>query len=203
MKKFFTILIASVLSTVLFAAPQGKLALLDEAAISTTQKLQKAINAFGTSKSFKAPQKQLPTTTHEAKLIASPTAKKAPAEVITLTGEGFLVGPEYEAETGEWYVALEAQGYTFRLCWYGNEESYCGEYTFDDISWDWTWGWYQSSNSFYEIHLSDITMSISEKQVGNYLKQIVLDATLVDDQDNTYELHAVHNMYIPKSTIYN
>ena len=140
---------------------------------------------------------------HPAASYAMPLKREAKAEVISLNGDGFLVGPEYEAETGEWYIALEAQGYTFRLCWYSNEESYCGEYTFDDISWDWTWGWYQSSNSFYEIHLSDITMSISEKQVGNYFKQIVLDATLVDDQDNTYELHAVHNMYIPKSTVYN
>lgn len=140
---------------------------------------------------------------HPIASYAMPLKREAKAEVISLNGDGFLVGPEYEAETGEWYIALEAQGYTFRLCWYGNEESYCGEYTFDDISWDWTWGWYQSSNSFYEIYLSDITMSISEKQVGNYLKQIILDATLVDDQDNTYELHAVHNMYIPKSTVYN
>lgn len=140
---------------------------------------------------------------HPAASYAMPLKREAKAEVISLNGDGFLVGPEYEAETGEWYIALEAQGYTFRLCWYGNEESYCGEYTFDDISWDWTWGWYQSSNSYYEIYLSDITMSISGKQVGNYLKQIVLDATLVDDQDNTYELHAVHNMYIPKSTVYN
>lgn len=132
-----------------------------------------------------------------------PIKQQTSTDAIILNGEGFLVGPEYDAETSEWYIALEAQGYTFRLCWYGNEESYCGEYTFDDISWDWTWGWYQSSNSFYEIYLSDITMSISEKQVGNYLKQIILDATLVDDQDNTYELHAVHNMYIPKSTVYN
>ena len=140
---------------------------------------------------------------HPVASYTMPLKREAKAEVISLNGDGFLVGPEYEAETGEWYIALEAQGYTFRLCWYGNEESYCGEYTFDDISWDWTWGWYQSSNSFYEIYLSDITMSISEKQVGNYLKQIILDATLVDDQDNTYELYAVHNMYIPKSTVYN
>lgn len=200
MKKFFTILIASVLSTVLFAATQGKLALLDETAISTTQKLQKAINAFGTSKSFKAPQKQLQTTTHEAKLIASPTAKKAPAEVITLTGEGFLVGPEYEAETGEWYVACEAQGYTFRLCWYSTADNFTGTFNIDDIDLEDSWGWFQSDDLFYEIFYSDVTMTVSEKTKGN-LKQIVIDATILDNQDRTYQLHTVHNTFTPKSTV--
>ena len=49
--------------------------------------------------------------------------KKAAAADIVLNGEGFLVGPEYEAATGEWYIALEAQGYTFRLCWFGDEDN--------------------------------------------------------------------------------
>ncbi|MBQ9751922.1 MAG: hypothetical protein IJV81_03720 [Paludibacteraceae bacterium] len=109
-----------------------------------------------------------------------PIKQQTSTDAIILNGEGFLVGPEYDAETSEWYIALEAQGYTFRLCWFGDEDNYCGTYTFDDISWDWTWGWYSSDNSFYEIYFSDITMTISEKQVGNYLKQIVLDAHLVD-----------------------
>ena len=93
--------------------------------------------------------------------------KKAAAEDIVLNGEGFLVGPEYEAETGEWYIALEAQGYTFRLCWYGDEDNYCGTYTFDDMSMDYSWGWYQSADMFYEIYFQDVTMTISEKVEGS------------------------------------
>jgi hypothetical protein len=44
-------------------------------------------------------------------------------------------------------------------------------------------------------------MTISEKQVGTCLKQIVLDATILDSNDNTYQLHAVHSLFTPKSTI--
>ena len=126
--------------------------------------------------------------------------KKAPTEDIVLNGEGFLVGPEYDATTREWYIALSAQGYTFRLCWFGNEGTYCGTYAFDDISWDWSWGWYQTEDMFYEIYFQDVTITISEKVEG-CLKQIVLDATILDTNDRTYHLHSVHNTYTPKSTI--
>ena len=126
--------------------------------------------------------------------------KKAPVEDIVLNGEGFLVGPEYDVATGEWYIALSAQGYTFRLCWFGNEDTYCGTYTFDDISWEWSWGWFQTDDMFYEIYFQDVTMTISEKVEG-CLKQIVLDATILDTNDRTYTLHSVHNTYSPKSIV--
>ena len=128
--------------------------------------------------------------------------KKAAAEDIVLNGEGFLVGPEYEAATGEWYIALEAQGYTFRLCWYGEEDNYCGTYTFDDMSMEYSWGWYQSADMFYEIYFQDVTMTVSEKVEGS-LKQIILDATILDTNDRTYKVHSVHSAFSPKSTVEN
>ena len=130
--------------------------------------------------------------------------KKAKAGTIDLNGGTFLVEPEYEAETGEWYIAVESNGYTFRLCWYAPENNYSGTFTYDDISWDWTWGWYQSADSFFEIYPSDITMTIVERTVSDCLKEIVLDATISDDANNrTYVLHVVHSAYSPKSTVEN
>ena len=126
--------------------------------------------------------------------------KKVAAEDIVLNGEGFLVGPEYEVASGEWYIALEAQGYTFRLCWFGDEDNYCGTYTFDNMSMEYSWGWYQSADMFYEIYFQDVTMTISEKVEGS-LKQIVLDATILDTNDRTYKLHSVHCAFTPKSTV--
>ena len=134
------------------------------------------------------------------KRYALPAMQKAAAADIVLNGEGFLVGPEYEAATGEWYIALEAQGYTFRLCWYGEEDNYCGTYTFDDISMEYSWGWYQSADMFYEIYFSDVTMTVSEKVEGS-LKQIILDATILDTNDRTYKLHSVHSTFAPKNTV--
>ena len=136
------------------------------------------------------------------KRYALPAMQNAAAADIVLNGEGFLVGPEYEAATGEWYIALEAQGYTFRLCWYGEEDNYCGTYTFDDISMEYSWGWYQSADMFYEIYFSDVTMTVSEKVEGS-LKQIVLDATILDTNDRTYKLHSVHSTFAPKNTVEN
>ena len=134
------------------------------------------------------------------KRYALPAMQKAAAADIVLNGEGFLVGPEYEAATGEWYIALEAQGYTFRLCWYGEKDNYCGTYTFDDISMEYSWGWYQSADMFYEIYFSDVTMTVSEKVEGS-LKQIILDATILDTNDRTYKLHSVHSTFAPKNTV--
>lgn len=127
-------------------------------------------------------------------------AARATAEYIDLYCDGFLVGPEYEAETREWYIALGADGYTFRLCWYGEPDTYCGTVFFEDISWDYTWGWYQSADLFYEIYPSDITMTISEKQVGS-LKQIFLEAEITDQDDTIYRVHAVHSIYTPKEEV--
>ena len=127
--------------------------------------------------------------------------QNAVAETITLDGGVFLVEPEYEAETREWYIAVESHGYTFRLCWYGSADDFTGTFSFDDISWGWTWGWYQSADLFYEIFPSDITMTIAEKQISNYLTQIILDATITDTNDNIYVLHIVHEMFTPKSTV--
>ena len=138
---------------------------------------------------------------HPAIQYAMPLKQEESAATISLNGDGFLVGPEYDPETSEWYIALEAQNYTFRLCWFGTEDTYTGTYSFDDISWDWTWGWYASDDSFYEIYFQDVTMTVSEKQVGTYLKQIILDATILDTEDNTYQLHAVHSFYTSKSTV--
>ena len=137
---------------------------------------------------------------HPAIQYAMPLKQEESAATISLNGDGFLVGPEYEAATGEWYIALEAQGYTFRLCWYGDEDNYCGTYTFDDMSMEYSWGWFQSADMFYEIYFSDVTMTISEKVDGN-LKQIVLDATILDYQDRTYQIHAVHSAFVPKSIV--
>ena len=192
MKKSVSIFILMVLTLSLQAQ---HLTSISDAQVTREALLRRAIQSFGISKDIKAPVQDNPVTT-----AAAPIVRKAPAEVITLSGEGFLVGPEYEAATNEWYVACEAQGYTFRLCWYATEDDYTGTFDLYDIDMEDSWGWYQSADSFYEIYYSDVTMTVSEKTVGS-LKQIVIDATIVDTQDRTYQLHVVHNTFTPKETV--
>ena len=197
MKKIAILFLSWVAAILVVAAPQSKLATLSPDAETKlhpqvlhalTHDLSKRALPANQEVARKAPQHRL-----------APCAK-ATTETINLTGDGFLVGPEYEVATGEWYIALEAQGYTFRLCWYGDEDDYCGTYTFDDMSMEYSWGWYQSVDMFYEIYFQDVTMTISEKVEGS-LKQIVLDATILDTNDRTYQVHAVHSSYSPKTIV--
>ena len=181
MKKIVVLLMATVLAVAISAAPQSKLALLSTTAknelVAKTPRQAKALQRvlLDVNERMARPNKTMPV-----KNVAGDTkytlknVQKSTSDVISLNADGFLIGPEYEAETGEWYVAFEAQGYTFRLCWYGEEDDCTGSFVFEDISWEYTWGWYQSDTEFYEIYPSDITMTVSEKQIGECLKQIVL-----------------------------
>ena len=202
MKRIFTLLIVTVMATSMVA--------LEEAIVPLKEK-KSEITKVALKSSILDIRKQVarPTllTNINKKRFKEKTQQyikpiqNAVAETITLDGGVFLVEPEYEAETREWYIAVESHGYTFRLCWYGSADDFTGTFSFDDISWDWTWGWYQSADLFYEIFPSDITMTIAEKQISNYLTQIILDATITDTNDNIYVLHIVHEMFTPKSTV--
>ena len=196
MKKIFTLCLVAFMAMGLVAAPATQLKNLADAPMHTAkqQHALRMINQDLTKRANPAVAKKSMNKKHAL------AVNKAATAAISLNADGFLVGPEYEAATGEWYVALEAQGYTFRLCWYGEEDNYCGTYTFDDISMEYSWGWYQSVDMFYEIYFSDVTMTISEKVQGS-LKQIVLDATILDTNDQTYQVHAEHNAFTPKNTI--
>ena len=197
MKKLFSLFLVAFMAMSLAAAPATQLKKLSDASAQSAnqQRALRLINQDVTKRANPAAVAEKSFSKRHALGM-----KKATAEDILLNGEGFLVGPEYEAATGEWYIALEAQGYTFRLCWFGDEDNYCGTYTFDDMSMDYSWGWYQSADMFYEIYFQDVTMTISEKLEGS-LKQIVLDATILDTNDRTYKVHSVHNAFTPKSTV--
>ena len=197
MKKLFFLFLVAFMAMSLAAAPATQLKKLSDASAQSAnqQRALRLINQDVTKRANPAAVAEKSFSKRHALGM-----KKATAEDILLNGEGFLVGPEYEAATGEWYIALEAQGYTFRLCWFGDEDNYCGTYTFDDMSMDYSWGWYQSVDMFYEIYFQDVTMTISEKVEGS-LKQIVLDVTILDTNDRTYKVHSVHNAFTPKSTV--
>ena len=196
MKKIFTLFLVAFMAMGLVAAPATELKKLADTPAHTANQ-QRALRMINQDLTKRANPFMVKKSMNKKHALA---AKKAAAADIVLNGDGFLVGPEYEAATGEWYIALEAQGYTFRLCWYGDEDNYCGTYTFDNMSMEYSWGWYQSADMFYEIYFQDVTMIISEKVEGS-LKQVTLDATIVDTNDKVYQVHAVHSTYSPKATV--
>lgn len=197
MKKLFSLCLVAFVAMSLVAAPATQLKNLSDASAPSAnqQRVLRLMNQDLTKRANPAAVAEKSFNKQHALGM-----KKAATEDIVLNGEGFLVGPDYEAATGEWYIALETQGYFFRLCWYGDEDNYCGTYTFDDMSIDYSWGWYQSVDMFYEIYYQDVTMTVSEKVEGS-LKQIVLDATILDTNDRTYKVHSVHSVISPKSTV--
>ena len=199
MKKLISLFLVAFVAMGLVAAPARQLKKLADAPVQSVNQ-QRALRLINQDVTKRANPAAVAEKTFQKQHALS--MKKAAAADIVLNGEGFLVGPEYEAATGEWYIALEAQGYTFRLCWFGDEDNYCGTYTFDDMSMDYSWGWYQSADMFYEIYFQDVTMTVSEKVEGS-LKQIVLDATILDTNDRTYKVHSVHSAFTPKSTVEN
>ena len=194
MKKILILCLACVSAIMLCAAPQSQLLVVKQ----TTNNIRPQVLHELMQDLSKRPAPAAESIQRAPHRIASAAA--VPPAPIELYCDGFLVGPEYEAETREWYIALGADGYTFRLCWYGEPDTYCGVVAFEDISWDYTWGWYQSADLFYEIYPSDIVMTISEKQVGS-LKQIFLEAEIIGQDDNTYRIHAVHSIYSPKEEV--
>ena len=204
MKKILLSIFVVVVAMMVSAMPQSKVKVLSptsmdmkQEAITSLPDQAKRMVMGDVSKRMQRPAKAM----DKVQTIAVKPVKKAVAqETIKLDGGVFLVEPEYEVETGEWYIAVESSGYTFRLCWYGDADDYCGTYTYDDMSMEYSWGWYQSFDMFYEIYFQDVTMTISEKEEGS-LKQIILDATIFDTNDRTYQLHAAHSVYSPKSTV--
>lgn len=199
MKKLFALFLLAFVAIGLMAAPTTQInKLSDASALSVNE--QRALRLINQDVTKRANPAAVAEKTLQKQHALG--MKEVTAEDIVLNGEGFLVGPEYEVGTGEWYIALEVQNYTFRLCWYGDEDNYCGTYTFDDMSMEYSWGWYQSADMFYEIYFQDVTMTISEKVEGS-LKQIVLDATILDTNDRTYKVHSVHSAFTPKSTVEN
>ena len=136
MKKLFSLFLVAFMAMSLAAAPVTQLKKLSDAPAQSAnqQRALRLINQDVTKRANPAAVAEKSFSKRHALGM-----KKATAEDILLNGEGFLVGPEYDFTTGEWYVALEAQGYTFRLCWFGDEDNYCGTYTFDDMSMDYSW----------------------------------------------------------------
>ena len=203
MKKIFTFVMLSMVAMTMLAAPTTSLPLLSQAGGRSLQVASEKVQAITKRDANKYAHR--PMQAEEAEAMTSylrPLRKtEAKQDTIVLNAEGFLVGPEYEAEAGEWYIALEAQGYTFRLCWEAPANNYCGSFTMDDIVTEWTWGWYQSAGTFFEFKLSDVEMTISKTSKGKYLTEIVLDATITDTEDRVYLLHAVHEVYTAKSVV--
>ena len=202
MKKFFTLFIATVVAMSMMAMPQNlnagkksKPASIEqfEAKTPTQAKSLEMYKASMVERDFVRPEatkKEAP-----AKLATSKKMAKAPAEVIDLHFDGFSVAPEWYEETGDWYMACsKAGGYTVRFDILS--PTYVGTFTLEDFDLEYS---YMYTPDQEAVEYVNITCTIEEKQVGQYLNQILLTATIEGSDGNTYNVTCVHNEWTPKA----
>ncbi len=149
-------------------------------------------------------ERKAATTTQGAKELPAEMAKaqKAQNEVITLNYDGFAGMQCYE-EDGEWWIGLSCDdmsrpeyGHNLNLEWYAPANNPCGTFTTEDFVYDFTH--LMTPFSYGSIMFSEMTMTLSLEKVSDNLERYVLDATLVGEDGNTYEVHAVHENIVPK-----
>ncbi len=203
MKKFFTLFIATVVAMSMMAMPQNlnagkksKPASIEqfEAKTPTQAKSLEMYKASMVERDFVRPEatkKEAP-----AKLATSKKMAKAPAEVIDLHFDGFSVTPEWYEETGDWYMACSnVDGYIVKFDILS--PTYVGTFTLEDF--DLGYSYMYTPDSYSAVDYVDITCTIEEKQVGQYLKQILLTATIEGSDGNTYNVTCVHSELTPKA----
>ncbi len=206
MKKIFTLFMATVVAISMMALPQN-LNMAGKKAKPASQEQFVAKNSVQAKslemakeqmlqRDFKradVAKKQLPApVAATAKKVATQTA----GETIELHFDGFSVEPEYSEEYQEWYMACAQDGWIVRFDYY-SEELY-GTFTTEDFEMYYSY-MYDPYGEW--IDYVDITMTISENYVNEYLTEILLDAMILGTDDNTYHVTCKHNVFTPKAQI--
>ena len=208
MKKYFTLFVAVVVCTAIFATPQlpnltGKKAMQVKKTEVTTPAQAKA------KEITKAKMLQRDFVRQEASQGAS-GLKPAPKKIAQATNEGqtitlnldFYVGPEYYPEYGDWYIAVGNDDWTFKLDWYAsegeNKDGYLGTWTKQNFDLGYT---YILDPYWEEIEVEDITMTITKTSVSDVVSTIELTATILGSDGNTYQIYAAKEILTPKETI--
>ena len=200
MKKLFTLLMATVVALSMFAITPAELdKKVDPTGHATTlveKHLQHKQDVARVLKMNKVERKAMPNAT-------APMAK-AQNEVITLNYDGFAGMMNYG--DGDWWIGLSCDdfmrdeyGHNLSLEWYATDENPYGTFTTDDFLYDFTH--LTTPFSYGSIHFTEITMTLTSEKVSANLERYVLDATLVGEDGNTYQVHATHENIVPKGEV--
>lgn len=208
MKKIFTLFVAFVVCATAFATPQ-----LPELAGKKAMQVKKAevmapaqVKAQEITKA-KALQRDfvLPEGTKRVAPLATPkkvTKATTEGQTFTLNFDGIAVGPEYYPESGDWYVAVGDDDWTFKLDWYGeegeNKDGYLGTWTTEDFDLDYS---YILDPNWDVVEMETITMTITKTTVSDVASKIALTATILGSDGNTYVISAAKEVLTPKATI--
>ena len=139
----------------------------------------------------------------------APNAKKAPAkaqkEVITLNYDAFAF-IEYNPNLGDWMIGLSCDdiarpeyGHNLQLNWYAPADNPCGTFTKDDFIYDLTH--LLTPFSYGSIMFSEMSMTLTHETVNANLERYILEATLVSEDGDTYQVRAKHENIVAKGKV--
>ena len=120
---------------------------------------------------------------------------------IRLTFDKFAKGPKYYS-SGDWYVELiNDDDWEVYLNWEAPKTNYCGTFGTNDFLHDYSYIFTPDNRQNGGIHYKNITMTISIVEVNPALDSIVLDATILGTDGNTYIIHASQEVIKAKEVV--
>ena len=205
MKKLFTLFMAMVVTLAMYAVtpnqsgkkvdPMGRATELADKKLQHNKQVAKVLGMD------KFEGKTTPRT--------APNAKKAPAkaqkEVITLNYDAFAF-IEYNPDLGDWMIGLSCDditrpeyGHNLQLNWYAPADNPCGTFTKEDFIYDLTH--LLTPFSYGSIMFSEMSMTLTHEAVNANLERYILEATLVSEDGDTYQVHAKHENIVAKGKV--
>ena len=122
-------------------------------------------------------------------------------EEIVLEFTKFTKEPKYYS-SGDWYVVLEnEEDWEVYLNWKAPKSNYCGTFYTKDFLHDYSYIFTPDNRQNGGVHYKNITMTISIVEVNPALDNIVLDATILGSDGNTYIIHATHEIIKAKEIV--
>ena len=205
MKKIFTFCMAMVVAASMMALPPVEFGKKLDPSGRATELANKEL------KHHKQVAKVLGLDKFEGKTTprTAPNAKKAPAkaqkEVITLNYDAFAF-IEYDPELGDWMIGLSCDditrpeyGHNLQLNWYAPADNPCGTFTKEDFIYDLTH--LLTPFSYGSIMFSEMSMTLTHETVNANLERYILEATLVSEDGDTYQVHAKHENIVAKGKV--
>ena len=205
MKKIFTFFMAMVVTLSIYAVTPNPLGKKVDRSGRAAELANKEL------KHHKQVAKSLGLDKFEGKTTPriAPNAKKSPAkaqkEVITLNYDAFAF-IEYNPDLGDWMIGLSCDditrpeyGHNLQLNWYAPADNPCGTFTKEDFIYDLTH--LLTPFSYGSIMFSEMSMTLTHEAVNANLERYILEATLVSEDGDTYQVHAVHENIVAKGKV--
>ena len=205
MKKIFTLLMAMVVAASMMALPPVELGKKVDPTGHATELANKEL------KHHKQVAKVLGMDKFEGKMTprtapnTKKTSAKAQKEVITLNYDGFAF-MQCDADLDEWLIGLSCDdmsrseyGHNLQLNWNAPADNPCGTFTTEDFIYDFTH--LITPFSYGSIMFSEMSMTLTHETVNANLERYILEATLISEDGDTYQVHAKHENILAKGKV--